>query len=97
MRKVSLAVVSGAALALVAATPAFAFTSYASSASQNAAANFSDPDAQFDQLAGSDGGDSSGVVQFGGSAMDADAARTGLSMQNDDKDTSYSGFYIPNN
>ena len=36
----------------------------------------------------------SGIVQFGGSAMDASAARAGLAVQQD-KDSSYSGFYIP--
>lgn len=95
MRKLSVAIASSAFVALLSATPAFAFTSSDQSVGQGVASNFSDPDAQFDRLAGSgDDAGSSGIVQFGGSAMDASAARAGLAVQQD-KDSSYSGFYIP--
>jgi hypothetical protein len=98
MRKLSHVIV-GAAVAFMAATPAFAFTTYDQSVGQSSASNFSDPDQQLDALAGSGGDEasSSGIVQFGGSAMDASAARAGIAAQNDDKDSSYSGFYIPDN
>lgn len=97
MRKLSLAVASGTVLAFMAVTPVFAYTTSDQSAGRSSASNFSDPDEQFDRLSGAgDDSSSSGIVQFGGSAMDASAARAGLAVEQD-KDASYSGFYIPNN
>lgn len=97
MRKIFMA---ASGLALLSATPAFAFTTYGGSSTVSAASSFTDPDAQFDGLAGSGDDGAGSLMEFGGSRLEASAAEHKLeghiaNPQEPKDPLSFSGFYFP--
>lgn len=98
MRKAALILASSTALALLSASPVFAFSNYMMPGTSGSSDNYSDPDEQMDKLAGASSDDNADttIAHFGGSEMDGNR-QAQKSAEALDKDVSYSGFYFTDN